>query len=334
MEDVFNKAHKRIVLWIFSLSFVYSVLTLSLPIASASEEKYPTRPVNIIIAYSPGGMLDLQAKLIGDKLAEILGVPFLRIHKPGAGGTLGASLAARAEPDGYTMFVGTSSGLVLSPIVKTLDYKLGDFIPLGIYARGSVFFAVKANAKWKNLGEFVEEAKKQAGEMKVSSFGKLTTAEFVIEEFSKQAGIKLKHVPYKGCPEAITALLGGHVDGNFCTTSTGQLEAGSIKILAVADYERSKVLPNVKTFKEFGFDVSLPIWYSLFVPNRTSPRIVEKLSNAMQEIFSRYPQELREGLRRLEVSATFHNSSDSSKIFEEDYKTTLRIAKELGVAAK
>ena len=334
MERALNRTGQRLVLWTFALFFVSLMLVFSPPLASASEEKYPTRPVNVIIAYSPGGMLDLQAKLVGDKLGEILGQPFIRVHKAGAGGTLGASLAARAEPDGYTLFVGTSSGLVLSPIVKKLDYKLEDFIPLGIYARGSVFFAVKADAPWKSLREFVEDAKRRAGEMKVSSFGKLTTAEFVIEEFSKQAGIKLKHVPFKGCSEAFTALLGGHVDGCFCTTSTGQLEAGTIKILANADYERAKVLPEVKTFKELGFDVSLPIWYSLCAPRKTPPRIVEKLSKAMQEVFNRYPEELREGLRRLEVSAAFHDSSDSARKFAEDYKTTLRIAKELDVAAK
>jgi tripartite-type tricarboxylate transporter receptor subunit TctC len=112
------------------------------------------------------------------------------------------------------------------------------------------------------------------------------------------------------------------------------MEAGTIKILANADYERANVLPEVKTFKELGFDVSLPIWYSLCAPRKTPRGIVEKLSKAMQEIFNRYPEELREGLRRLEVSAAFHDSSDSAKKFAEDYIATLRIANELGVSAR
>ena len=151
---------KRMGIGMLSVPLVLSFMTLYVSFGWAAEEPYPNRPVTIIVPFTAGGMLDLQSKVIGDKLSEILGQPFLRVHKPGGGGALGASFVARAKPDGYTLFPGTSSSLVLTPILKKLDYKLEDFIPLAIYSRVIVFLAVKSDAKWKTLADFVEEAKK------------------------------------------------------------------------------------------------------------------------------------------------------------------------------
>ncbi len=325
---------KRMGIWMFHVSLVLSLMALYVPFSWAAEEPYPNRPVTIIVPFTAGGMLDLQSRVIGDKLSEILGQPFIRVHKPGGGGALGASFVARAKPDGYTLFPGTSSSLVLTPILKKLDYKLEDFIPLAIYSRVTVFLAVKSDAKLKTLADFIEEAKKHPGALKVSSFGKYTHSEFVLEGFSKWARIKLIHVPYKSNAEAMTALLGGHVAGAFCTTSTGQMEAGTIRVLAVSDYERSDLFPDVKTFKELGYPVSFPAWCSLCAPQNTPPKIVDILSQAMKELFRRYPKEVKEELRRLEVSTAYFNTQDSIQKFKEDYDVLYKAAKELGAAAE
>lgn len=335
MNTKMNKeTGKRMGIWIFYVPLVFSFMTLYVSFGWAAEEPYPNRPVNIVVPFTAGGMLDLQSKVVGDKLSEILGQPFIRVHKPGGGGALGASFVARAKPDGYTLFPGTSSSLVLTPILKKLDYKLEDFIPLAIYSRVTVFLAVKSDAKWKTLADFVEEAKKHAGTLRVSSFGKYTHSEFVLEGFSKWAGIKLIHVPYKSNAEAMTALLGGHVVGAFCTTSTGQMEAGTIRVLAVSDYERSDLFPDVKTFKELGYPVAFPAWCSLCTPKDTPPKIVDILSQAMKELFKRYPKEIKEELRRLEVSTAYFNTQDSIQKFKEDYEVLYKTAKELGAAAE
>ena len=318
----------------FPALFVFSFMTLCVPLGWAAEEPYPNRPVTIVVPFTAGGMLDMQSRVIGDKLSEILGQPFLRVHKPGGGGALGASFVARSKPDGYTLLPGTSSSLVLTPILKKLDYKLEDFIPIAIYSRVTVFLAVKSDARWKTLADFVEDAKKHPGAFKVSSFGKYTHSEFVLEGFSKWAGVKLIHVPYKSNAEAMTALLGGHVVGAFCTTSTGQIEAGTIRVLAVSDYERSDLFPDVKTFKELGYPVAFPAWCSLSTPKNTPPRIVDILSNAMKELFRRYPKEVKEELRRLEVSTSYFNTQESIQKFKEDYQVLYKAAKEMGAAAE
>jgi len=298
----------------------------------AAEEVYPDRPINLVVSMAPGGLLDTQGKIVGERLGEVLGQPVLRVHKPGSGGVLGASFVFKAKPDGYTLFTGTSSNLVLPPILKKLEYGLKDFVPLGIYCKGVIYIFVKKEAPWKTVQEFVEEAKKRP--LKVSSYGKNSHAEAVIETLSKQAGIKLAHVPYKSCAEAVTALLGGHVDADFCSTSIGQVAAGAVRILGVSDYERLKIYPEVPTLKESGYPVSLPMLYSFMAPQKTPPKIVDILAKGMQEVFKRYGKEIEEELMRMEVIPTFYDSARSIREYDQDYEATLKIAKELGMMEK
>jgi tripartite-type tricarboxylate transporter receptor subunit TctC len=208
---------------------------------------------------------------------------------------------------------------------------LEDFIPLGIYNKGVVLFGVKSDSKWKTLKEFVEGAKEQPGQLKAGSFGKLTHADLVIQVFTRLAGIKMPHIPYKSCTETAAALLGGHIDGDFCTSFMGQVAAGTIRILALSDHERLEILPDVKTFKELGYPVSLPMWYSFTVPRKTPKKVVDLLSNGMQEVLKRHGKEIKEELKRLEGQATFFNMQQSIQEFNKDYEITSKIVKELGI---
>ena len=297
--------------------------------AWAAEEPYPNRPINMVVNMAPGGVTDTHVKIVGDRLAEVLGQPILRLHKPGGGGTLAASFAAKAKPDGYTLLTATASAIILSAITKKVDFTWEDFTPIGIYGSGTVHLYVKADAKWKTLQEFVEEAKARPGQLKVSSYGKLTNADLVIEAFSRRAGIKLAHVPYKSCAEAVTSLLGGHVDADFCTSSMGQVDAGAVRILAIAAHERTRFLPGVKTFRELGYEIGWPLWYSFCTPSKTPKRIVDILSNGMQEVFKRYGKEIEQSLLRLETFPHFLDADKSMKEVRESYESTLKIAKEL-----
>jgi len=317
-----------------SLSLSFSLVPFCGSAAGSAEEAYPNKPVSIIIPYTPGGTLDTHAKLLGEKLAEVLGQPFLNVHKPGGGGTLGVSFTARAKPDGYTIVTGTTSALAFTPVVKKVDYSLEDFIPLGMYCKGAIHFFVRADSKYKTIQDFVAEGKKRPEPLKVSSFGKLTPADFVLEMFSKQAGIKLAHVPYKSSTEAGTALLGGHVEGAFVTSSMGQMESGTFRLMAIADNERSRVFPDAKTFKELGYPIALPIWYSLCVQQKAPKKVVDILANGMQEVYKRYGKEIAEALIRIEFSPNFLDSQQSIQEYKKDYETILAMAKQLGIEAK
>jgi tripartite-type tricarboxylate transporter receptor subunit TctC len=309
---------------------IFLLMAVPLSAAFAAEEPYPNRPINVIINMAPGSLMDNHARILGDRLAEILGQPFLRIHKPGGGGSLAASFVAKSKPDGYTLLTGTSTINVLIPLVKKVDYTMDDLYPLGIYARAPHYMFVKADAKWKTFQEFIEDARARPGELKVASYGKQTYGDFVIEDLNKKAGIKLVQLPTKGCAEAVSLLLGGNVDADVCTSSMGQVEAGTVRLLALSDEKRSELYPDVKTFKEWGYPVVWPGLFSLCAPAKTPQPILDKLSNAMQEVLKRHGPQIREELKRLENTAYFCDQAQSIQEFKKSYEEAFRIAKEIG----
>jgi tripartite-type tricarboxylate transporter receptor subunit TctC len=312
-------------LWGGSISLL--MILPSLP-AWAAEEPFPDRPITIIVSMAPGGVMDTHAQILGERLGKVLGQPLLRLHKPGAGGRLAASFAARAKADGYSLFTGTSSNLIIPVALKKVDYTWEDFIPLGIYCKGIIHFYVKKDAPWKTLADLVADAKNR--QIRAGTFGKNTTSDFVLEAFNKEAGIKLINVPYKSCAETVTALLGGNIDVDLCSSSMGQMAAGAVRILAVSDYERTKYLPEIKTLKECGYPVVLPMWYSLCVQKDTPPKVLDILTRAMQEVYKNYGKQIEEELMRVDAYAHFLNSQQSIQAFRQDYEVTLKLVKELG----
>jgi len=306
--------------------FLLTIL-LSLP-AWAAEEPFPDRPINIIVSMAPGGVMDTHAQILGERLGKVLGQPVLRLHKPGAGGRLAASFVARAKADGYSLFTGTSSNLIIPVALKKVDYTWEDFIPLGIYCKGIIHLYVRKDAPWKTLADFVADAKNRR--IRAASYGKNTASDFVIEAFNREAGIKLINVPYKSCSETVTALLGGHMDVDFCTSSIGQMAAGAVRILAIADYERSKFFPEIKTFKEWGYPVAIPVWYSLFVQKDTPPKVLDILTRALQEVYKNYGKQIEEELMRVDAYAHFLDSQQSIQAYRQDYEVTSKLVKELG----
>ncbi len=312
----------------WGVSIFWLMILASLP-AWAAEEPFPDKPINIIVSMAPGGVMDTHAQILGERLGKVLGQPVLRLHKPGAGGVLAGSFTARAKADGYSLFTGTSSNLIMPTVLKKSDYTWEDFIPLGIYCKGIIHLYVRTDAPWKTLADFVADAKKR--QIKAGSFGVKTTSDFVIEAFNRAAGIKLINVPYKSCSETVTALLGGHIDADFCSSSMGQMAAGAVRILAIADYERSKFLPEIKTFKDWGYPVVLPMWYSLCVQKDTPPKVLDILTRAMQEVYKNFGKEIQEELMKVDAYAHFLNSEQSIQAFRQDYEVTSKLAKELGL---
>ena len=303
--------------------------------SAGAAGKYPDRPINMIVPYAPGGGSDLGSKIMAERIGRFLGQPLVSVYKPGGGGSLGAAFAAKAKPDGYTILVGSSSPLVLAPIVSKHDYKLDDFYPLGIYGEVPVWVAVKGDARWKTVKDFVDEAKKSPGKLIVASYGKLTAGDFVIEIFSKQAGIKLTHVPYKSSGEAMTALLGGHADAAFLSGGGGgPLESGLVRMLVVARDQRLEDLPQVPTFREFGYPVALSPLHTLCVPKATPRAFVDTLYAAQKKAIEQHGKEIREGLRKVEIWASFASPEETMQRFRTEYEVIYKAAEELGVVAK
>jgi tripartite-type tricarboxylate transporter receptor subunit TctC len=304
---------------------------LSPDLVLGAEKTYPAKPINVIVPMAPGGALDLGGKIVTEKVSKVLGATFVSVYKPGGGGSLGAGFVAMAKPDGYTLLSGSSSNLVLSPIVKKLDYKFEDLIPLGIYGKTPLWLAVKSDSRWESLKDFVEEARKSPDKLTVGSYGKLTAVDFMIQLLNRYAGIRLTHVPYKSTAEALSAVLGGHADAAMVSGAGGLLESGSIRILAAGEEQRLEGLPSVPTFKESGYPIVLDASYSLCVPKGTPGEIVDKLVGAQQKAFELHGKEIKGGLRNVEIWASFLSPKQSLQVFKGQEELFFKLAQELGV---
>ncbi len=300
----------------------------------AAEKPYPNRPINMIVSYAPGSGTDLGSKVIADKMTEFLGQPLISVYKPGGGGSLGAAFVAKAKPDGYTILVASSSPIIIAPIVKKLDYKMDDFILTGSYSKNPIWLMVKKEARWKGFKDFMDEVKKTPGGFSTGTYGKLTAADFVLELLNKYAGIKLVNVPFKSSGEAITALLGGHVEACIVAAAAGHLEAGSVRILAAAEDERLAGLPDVPAFKEFGYPIVTPVLYCFAFPKRTPQAIVDRFISAQNKTIEKYGKEIAAGLKRVEHYADFRNPQDTLKMYLQTHELYFKAAQELGAVAK
>lgn len=319
-------------LWVISLALSFFLFTISASSSLAAEKPYPNRPINMIVGFAPGGASDLGSKVISDRLGEFLGEPLVPVYKPGGGGTLSASYVAKAKPDGYTVLVMVSF-MNLPPEVKKLDYKLEDFVLTGMWGRAPYFIIVKAD-RWKNLREFVEDARKSPGKLTYGTTGVATGGYFVYSLLAKYAGIKITLVPFKSCGESMTALLGGHIDSYFCVGAGGAGESPLVKTLATAEEKRLEGFPDIPTISELGWPVKFSTWYTFAFPKGTPKEIVDTFSNAQKKAIEKYSREISEGLRKVDMWPIFLDRQETLKEFEHQYTVIQMISKEAGPAEK
>jgi tripartite-type tricarboxylate transporter receptor subunit TctC len=306
------------------LSLLVSCL-LGAPQSWAAEETYPSKPINLIVGFAAGGASDLGSKVVAEKLPEFLGQRLVPTYKPGGGGTLSASYVAKAKPDGYTVLVMVSF-MYIPPELEQVDYTLDDFILTGMYARTPYFAMVKADSRWKYLKDFVEDARKNPGKLNVGSGGVNTGGDFVQRLLGKEAGVQLVHVPFKGCSAALPALLGGHIDADFCVGAGGAQEANMVRTLAVAEEKRLEDLPQVPTFKELGYPVTFSTWYTFAFPKGTPKQIVDVFSGAQEKAIKKYSKEITESLGNLNMWPVFMDRERTRDEFINQYNLIKSIA--------
>jgi tripartite-type tricarboxylate transporter receptor subunit TctC len=245
-------------------------------IAAAPAGDYPNRPIRLITG-SPGSTADISARFIGVKLSERWGQQFVIDNRAGAGGIIGAEIAARAAPDGYTLFNG-HIGTHASPqfLFKRLAYDpVRDFVPVTQLTVSGIAVVVNASVPAKDLREFVALARARKGGLNYGSAGGGTSSQLSGELFNQMTGAALTHVPYKGAGFALTGVVAGEVQAAFLSTSTAatQVKAGKLRALAVLSNERFPAAPDVPTAAEQGFPgIDSSVWFGLFAPRLRRPR--------------------------------------------------------------
>ena len=254
--------------------------------ALAQAGDFPNRPIKIVVPFPPGGLADTVARPVAEAMARELGQPVVIENKGGAGGGIGMAHASKQPADGYTILMALSSYSVLPEADKVLGrapmYTFESLRPIARFTADPTVLAVRADAPWKTVKDFVEDAKKRPGAINYGSSGNYGTMHVPMEILAQNAGIKLTHVPFTGAGPAVVALLGGQVDALSTGPATvlQHVKAGKIKVLGHWGTTPLESMPEVPALKDAGYDADYAQWSGLFVPAGTPEPIVQRLRAA------------------------------------------------------
>ena len=256
--------------------------------AGLSAQSYPSRPVRIVVPYAAGGPNDIVARAIGEYMARDLKQSFFVENRVGAQGSIGADAAAKADPDGYTLFLTSGSIVVMNPLLyPKLPYDpKRDFRVLSILTEVPVVLEVNPKVPAKTVQEFVALAKRPGSDLSFGSAGAGGTLHLAAEMFKLSAGIEATHVPYRGVAPALTDLMSGNIQFMFDTLSTSlpHIQSGAFRPLAVASKERIKALPDLPTVAESGYpDYRVTVWYGLVGQAKLPDEAVRTLKTSMDK---------------------------------------------------
>lgn len=265
--------------------FIYAAAAVlsAFAFTGTAHAAWPERAITIVVPFPAGGGTDTFARPLAQQLGQQLGQSVVVDNRGGAGGTLGAGVAARAVPDGYTFFMGGAHHAVAPSIYKNLSYDIQkDFTPVALLAQPPQIIVVNpGNLPVNSLKEFIDKAKSDPASVNFGSAGMGSTHHLAGELFALKTGIQLTHVPYQGAGPMLSGLITGQVDVGFdgLGSSASHIRAGSIRPLAVASAQRSPSFPDVPTAAEAGVpDYEVSTWYAMWAPAGTPPEAVEKMS--------------------------------------------------------
>jgi tripartite-type tricarboxylate transporter receptor subunit TctC len=301
----------------------------------AHAQTWPTKPIRIIVPFTPGSGTDIVARAMSDRLSQNLGQPVLVENRPGAGGTIGAGVVAKADPDGYTVMVQSSSHTVNPFTFQSLPYDtLRDFAAVTPLASLPNVLIIAPSKNIKSVQELVAAAKAKPGSINYASAGAGSATHLNAEKFRIGAGIDAVHIPFKGSPEAITEVVTGRVDYYFApvVSAMSQIQDGRVLALAVGSPKRASALPNVPTTVEAGVPNSeYNFWVGMLVPAKTPPDIVKRLAEETQKALA--SPEVRERLTKLGAEAMPMTPEQFDAYIRDEMASNEKLIKAAGIKA-
>ncbi len=280
---------------------------------SIQAQTYPTKPLRLIVGFTPGGGVDINARMLSPKLTEYLGQQVIVENRPGAGTNIANELVAKSAPDGYTLLINTAALVINMALYSKLSYDAKDLAGVSIFSMSPNIMVVHSSVPVKTVKDLVALARSRPGGLNYSSSGAGTTQHLSGELFNVRNKVKMVHVPYRGTAPSLTALIGGEVDMSFANIPAIHQHVVSKRLRPLANTgpKRAERLPDVPTMKEQGIDMQVVVWYGVFVPRATPKDIVTKLNDAINRA-SRAPDVQK---RLLEMGGEPANSS--SEEFEK-----------------
>jgi tripartite-type tricarboxylate transporter receptor subunit TctC len=314
---------------------VFTVLVRFVGDVSAAGPEYPTKPLRYIVATGPGGASDLIGRTIAPPLSELLGVQIVVDNRSGAGNTVGAEIAARAAPDGYTLFSCNIASLAIGPaLYKNLTYDPErDFAALGLMASNPNTFTVNASVQATTIPEFIALAKANPGEFNYASGGVGTSPQLSMELFRMQAGIDLVHIAYKGVGPAFLDLMAGRVQAMTSTVpaALSLVRNGKIRALAVTSKQRDPQLPEVPTLAESGMpDFEVVSWQGLCTNTGAPQHVLRRLRTALTTVLAQ--AETQKHIVNQGFQLYIKPANEAAAFIRKERVRWARVAKELGIA--
>ncbi|MEW6265429.1 MAG: tripartite tricarboxylate transporter substrate binding protein [Thermodesulfobacteriota bacterium] len=293
-------------------------------------QEFPTRSITMTVPYGPGGATDLTTRPLCNAAKDHLGQPIIVENKPGAGGVVGATATMTKPGDGYNLCIASTNALLISSAMGKLGFHpVNDVTPIMRVAGYLLGFVVNANSPWQTFEEFVKYCKANPKQVSVGFSGIGSTGHVSVEELSTLAGIQLRLIPHKG-GDTNAALLGNHIDVINDTSEWAPLvDAGKFRVLAVYSLERSARFPQVRTFKEIGYNIAWPAPIHIFGPKGIPKPVVEKLHAAFKKTMDN--TEFKTTLKQLDMPALYMNPGDTQKFLTTEYDRIDKIVKKLGL---
>jgi tripartite-type tricarboxylate transporter receptor subunit TctC len=264
-------------------NLILAGLIASTALSVAAQSAWPARPITMIVPFPPGGLADLVARPVAEAMSRDLGQPVIIENRAGAGGGIGMGVAAKAKPDGYTVLLALSSLTVIPEADIVLGrqamFALQDLRPIARFTADPTVLAVRFDAPWKTVQQFVDDARKRPGAINYGSSGNYGTMHVPMEILSQNAGIKMTHVPFTGAGPAVVALLGGQIDAVSSGPATvlQQVKAGKLRVLAHWGTTPLGALPEAPSLKDAGYNAEYAQWSGLFIPKDTPEPIAQRL---------------------------------------------------------
>jgi tripartite-type tricarboxylate transporter receptor subunit TctC len=291
-------------------------------VPAAAQEPFPSRPLQIVVPFPPGGVADLHARPLAPVLERILKQPVAVVNKSGAAGAVGMQSVATSKPDGYTLLLALSSISIIPEVDRLFGrppaYTREQLAPVALLSADPTVLVVRAASPWKTVADLVADARQRPGTVTFSSSGVYGTLHMAMELFAHAAGLKLRHVPYAGGGPAMTALLGGHVDALASGPSVAipHLKAGTLRVLASWGDKRLAALPEVPTLKELGYDAEFYIWAGVFVPKATPPAVSRLLRDALRQAVA--DPEFKGAMAKLETPIHYLDAEEFQRFWDRD----------------
>jgi tripartite-type tricarboxylate transporter receptor subunit TctC len=293
---------------------------------------YPKRVVRIVIPYLPGGSAEAVARMIGQQLNAQWNQPVIVETKPGAGTTIGASYIAHSAPDGYTLYIASTSHTISQSLYKTLNYDtIKSFAPISLLARSPFLIVVNGKSDIKTLADLVALAKAKPGSLNFGTSGTGGSTHLAAELFMMRAGISAVHIPFNGAPPSLNAVLGDQVQFTFADiSSVGLVNAGTLRCLGVTTLKRSSKLPDIPTFDEQGYKgYEVTNWSSVIAPAGTPPEIVNFINASIKKALETKP--VQEIFDKQGFDVAYSTPEELRQHMESEVKTYAEVLKRIGL---